>query len=88
VKNEAILVPNGAISNRNGDNIVKIMKDNKISEINVETGISNETQTEIISGINEGDSVVTGSTATNKMTTTKKSTSVFGGSGGGGMRMP
>lgn len=89
VKNEAILVPNGAISNSNpsagsGQAVVKVMKNNQVSEVPVETGISNDTQTEIISGINEGDVVVTGST-TGKATTTKGATSVFGGSGGNQM---
>jgi hypothetical protein len=87
VKNDVIVVSNGAISTSNGNSVVKVMKGNQISEVVVETGISNSTQTEIISGVNEGDSVVTGSATTSKTTTTKKSTSVFGGSGGG-MRMP
>lgn len=83
VKNDVVLVNNGAITSQNGDNIVKIMKGGKINEVVVETGSNNETQTEIISGINEGDVVVTGST-TGKTTTTKGATSVFGGGGGGG----
>ena len=82
VKNDVVLVNNGAITTTNGESSVKIMKNNKVSEVTVVTGSSNETQTEIISGINEGDMVVTGST-TGKMTTTKGATSVFGGGGGG-----
>jgi len=78
VKNDVVLVNNGAITSSNGESIVKIMKDGKISEINVETGSSNETQTEIISGISEGDSVVTGST-TSKTSGNNGGTSVFGG---------
>ncbi len=83
VKNDVIVVSNGAISTSNGNNVVKIMKDNKMSEVVVETGSSNDTQTEIVTGISEGDVVVTGS-STSKANT-KNSTSVFGGSGRGGM---
>ena len=54
-----------------------------MSEVVVETGSSNDTQTEIVTGISEGDVVVTGS-STSKANT-KNSTSVFGGSGRGGM---
>ncbi len=78
VKNDVVLVNNGAITTTNGESIVKIMNNNKVSEVTVETGSSNETQTEIISGISEGDVVVTGSTTSN--TSVKSSgTSVFGG---------
>jgi len=78
VKNDIVLVNNGAINTSNGESVVKVMKNNKISEVVVETGSSNETQTEIISGISEGDVVVTGST-TSKTSVKSNGTSVFGG---------
>ena len=50
----------------------------------VEIGIANDTNTEIISGLNEGDIIVTktitGSATTTKTTSTK---SILGGMGGG-----
>ena len=62
------------------------MKDNKPQTVTVETGLSGDTDTEIISGINEGDTVVTATimpqtTANPRAATT---TSPFSGLGGAG----
>jgi macrolide-specific efflux system membrane fusion protein len=86
---ESILLSSGAILLVDGNSIVKILKNNEISEVKVEIGDSNDIQTEVISGVNEGDVVVVGSIIKTQ-TTSKPSTSVFGGSTskmGGGMRM-
>lgn len=71
IKDNVILVPSAAVQNSS----VQVMKNGKINSVDVEVGGSNDTQTEIISGVNEGDVLVTGTTSTVKRTT---STSVFG----------
>jgi membrane fusion protein, macrolide-specific efflux system len=82
-KADILTVPTSAIQTSNGSSIIKVMKNNQISEVVVETGISDTTNTEIISGLNEGDTIVT-STTTNTTTTKTSTTSVFGGGGMGG----
>ena len=83
VKDNVILVPNAAVqTSTNGGSTVRIMKNGKITTTDVTVGDSNDTQTEIVSGINQGDTVVTGVTTTGGTTTT--SASPFGSFGGGG----
>lgn len=79
IKNDVLLVPTSAIS----QSTIKIMKNGQPVTTTVEVGDSNLTQTEIISGVSEGDVVVTGSTSTNKTTTTSQSQSPFSGLGRG-----
>ena len=87
VKDNAILVPTGAIQTANGTSTVRVMgKNGQVSTVSVEVGGSNDTQTEITSGVNEGDEVVTGTTG-GTTAATSTGTSVFssiGGRGGGG----
>lgn len=82
VKDNVILVPSAAIQTTNGQSVVRLLKNNQVSSVVVEVGNSNDTQTEIISGINEGDTVVTGTTSTT--TTPSTGTSIFGGGNRGG----
>jgi multidrug efflux pump subunit AcrA (membrane-fusion protein) len=82
-KTDVLTVPSSSIKTTNGESIVSVMKDNKISSVVVETGLSDATNTEIISGLNEGDTVVT-STSTAKTTNTSTTKSVFSGNGMGG----
>lgn len=85
-KADVLTIPSAAVQSFNGNSVVKVIKDGKITENTVETGISDSTKIEIISGLNEGDEVVV-STSTNKTNNTKSaagtSTSVFSGNGGG-----
>ncbi len=85
IKNDVIMLPSAAVTTgQNGASTVKVMKNGQIQTVNVEVGISNDTQTEITSGVNEGDNVVTG--VTNPSTTrtgTGSTTSPFGSFGGG-----
>lgn len=80
VKNDVILVPNAAVSTNNGESTVRVMKNNTVTSVPVEMGDSNDTQTEITSGVNEGDQVVTSITQTTRSTST---TSPFGSTRGG-----
>jgi macrolide-specific efflux system membrane fusion protein len=91
-KDEVIMIPSTAIKTSNGKSVVQVMKDDKVTAVTVEIGDSNDTQTEISSGINEGDVVVTSTstgtstkTSTSTTSTTKTSSnSLFGGNGGFG----
>lgn len=87
VKNNVVLVPSSAVQTSDGQSIVRVMRNNNVTQVNVETGDSNDIQIEVISGINEGDIVITGATAA---TTTRTGGSgaaspfgSFGGSRGG-----
>lgn len=87
IKNDVILVPSAAVQTTNGESTLRTMKNNKPTSISVEVGDSNDTQTEIISGIKEGDTVITGGMATQQTgsnSRTQTGTSPFGNSGFGG----
>ena len=81
VLNDVIIVPTSSIQIINGQSIIKIMKNGKVSETPVETGESNSTQTVIISGINATDEVITNAVNSSTAKTTQ-GTSVFGSFGG------
>lgn len=80
---DTIIVPSSAIQTKNGQSTVQILKDGKVSTVVVEVGLSNDTQTAIVSGVNDGDMVVTSSTTGTTKATTGSSTSVFGNTRGG-----
>lgn len=84
IKNEVILVPSGAVQTSNGESTVRVLKNNQVSLVTVETGESNDTQTEIISGISEGEIIIIGTTSISGSSSTSRN-SPFGG--GGTMRM-
>ena len=86
-KDDVIMVPSTAVKTTNGVSTVSILKDKVATKVTVETGDSNDTQTEIKSGISEGDVVITSTSSgtTSKTSTTSSSSSLFGGAGGGGM---
>ncbi|MFH0864080.1 MAG: efflux RND transporter periplasmic adaptor subunit [Candidatus Gottesmanbacteria bacterium] len=85
-KSDVLVVSTTAIQNSNGQSSVMVLKNGQVTQVPVETGVSSDSQTEIISGLNEGDQVVTGTVSTTQGTTT----SPFGGGlridgvGGGG----
>jgi len=87
VKDNVILVPSSAVSTTGSTSTVKVMKNGQITPVTVEVGDSSDSQTEIISGISEGDTIVTSTVST--ATATSGSTSPFsgglrlGGFGGG-----
>lgn len=61
---DAIIVPVGAVSEgRDGKSYVSVMTDRGPREQEVETGIANRMNVEILSGLAEGDLVVTGVTS-------------------------
>lgn len=85
VKDNIVMVPNAAIvTTTNGGSTVRIMKNGTVSSVDVTTGASNDTDTEIVSGVSDGDTVVTGSTTTGTSTTATSPFSALGGRGFGG----
>ncbi|MBI3366359.1 efflux RND transporter periplasmic adaptor subunit [Candidatus Roizmanbacteria bacterium] len=87
-KNDALFVPASSVKKQNGEVVVQIMKNGKPQSVTVETGLSSDTQTEIISGISDGDIVVTSIIQPANGTQSRtQSTSPFGGFGGGAFRL-
>ncbi len=83
VKDSVVLVPNAAVQTTGGQSTVRTLKNGTATSVDVTVGLSNDTQTEIVSGIAEGDTVVTGSTAPTTSTTSSSVTSPFSALGGG-----
>lgn len=80
VKDNVVLVPSSAVQSLNGQATVQVVKNGVTTTVEVTTGASNDTQTEVVSGLTEGDTVVT-STTTSSLPTSG-STSVFSSLGG------
>lgn len=79
LKTEVIMIPTTAITTFNEQSVVQILKDGQVTDVTVEIGIANDSQTEIISGISEGDEVITDIITTAKKATTDDETSAFSG---------
>jgi macrolide-specific efflux system membrane fusion protein len=85
-KTDVLLVPSSAVSTQNGTSTVQVMKSGQPEPVIVETGLSSDTQTEITSGLQAGDVVVTGTSTTTSPTTSTQNSpfSIFGGGRVGG----
>lgn len=91
-KTDVLLVSSSAIKTSGSESYVQILVDGVPQKKTVVVGDSNDTITEIVSGLTEGEEVITqtvksGSTTTSK-TTTKSSTSIIGGGMMGGAGGP
>jgi RND family efflux transporter MFP subunit len=77
----ALLVPNSAVKTTDGQSYVQVVQKEgaEPTDVTVRTGLSNDTYTQIVSGVKEGDTVVTG--------TLSSSSTSSGQSGAGGFRM-
>lgn len=85
-KDNVVMVPTSSIQTTDGVSSIRIMNNGQVISVNVEVGLSSDSQTEITSGVNEGDTVIT-SVITSSTTSTSSSTSPFGilgGARGGG----
>jgi len=100
VKTDVLLVSSAVIDTENNKSVVHILKNNKVTDVEVTTGSSDDTQTEITKGLSEGDVVITNYTSANdasennessafsstsKTNSSKSSTKSSGSSMGGGM---
>lgn len=85
-KDNVLLVPSSAVQSQEGQNVVQVAVNGKTQSVTVETGLTSDTQTEIVAGLNEGDEVVTGTIS--QTGSSQNETSPFRTSGVGGiMRM-
>ncbi len=85
-KDNVVLVPSSAITTQDSQSTVKIMKNGQVQETPVEIGSASDTQTEVLSGISEGDTIITSVTTTGTQSASSSTQSPFSGFGGGGMR--
>ncbi len=87
-KDDVLTVPTAAVQTQNGQSQVRILKNGQPQQVNVEVGLSSDTQTEIVSGLSEGEDVITSAITTTSGTTQQQGgISPFGGGGGfGGLR--
>jgi HlyD family secretion protein len=82
-KNDVLMVPTSSVQqSTDGSSYVQVMKNGKVSQVTVETGLSSDTQTEIISGLSEGNTVVTATIKASTASTTSTTTSPFSTFGG------
>lgn len=86
IKDNVILVPSAAVQSINGASVVRVLHNGQVTEVAVESGSNNGTQTEIISGIQEGDQIIT--SPSNAASINGTTTSPFSGfnRGFGGVR--
>jgi RND family efflux transporter MFP subunit len=80
-KNDVLLVPSSAVQTQAGQSTVRVLKNGQQETVAVEIGLISDTQTEIVSGLAEGDEVVTGTVSSGQ--TLQGEGSPFGGFGGG-----
>lgn len=88
---DALLVPNAAVkTDTSGASYVQVLASGSTTPQNlaVTTGASNDTQTQITSGVTEGQEVVTSSSGSSSSSSSRSGFSVIGGGGGfrGGFR--
>lgn len=86
IKDNVVLVPLAAVQTNAGATTVRVMKNGQMTSVDVQVGDSNDTQTEIVSGINEGDNVVTSVITPTATGSNASTSSPFGGGGFGGIR--
>ena len=80
-KDGVLVVPNSAIKSQGGKSYVEILENNLPSKIEVQVGLSNDTQSEIISGVTEGIEIIIRTILPSTGTTTAPS--IFGSSRAG-----
>ena len=79
-KDDILLVSSSAVkTDDSGNSYVQIMQNGKPVNQNVEVGLSSDTQTEIVSGLKEGDIIITSTTTTATKSSSTATQSVFGG---------
>lgn len=83
-KTDVLLVPSAAVQTQDGRAYVRVLKDSREEQRPVEVGLSDDTHLEIISGLTEGEEVITGTITAQ----TQTGRSVFSGSFGGGALRP
>ncbi|HRN71062.1 MAG TPA: RND transporter, partial [Candidatus Woesebacteria bacterium] len=70
-----------------GESYVRVQKNGQVEQVSVETGISSDSYIEIISGLSEGDTVITSTISNTTSGTGGSAFSTGFGGGGGAVRM-
>jgi macrolide-specific efflux system membrane fusion protein len=87
VKQNVLVVPNSAVKSRNNQSYVETLKNGAPQQINVEVGSANNTETEIVNGIKNGEEIITQTIDPNIASATSQSSGLrLPGLGGGGGR--
>ncbi len=84
-KSDVVIVPNAAVIKQASGAIVRTLVNNTLKENPVEIGIASDAETEVVSGINAGDTIVTSITQSSS-SRTPTTTSVFSPFGGNAFR--
>jgi RND family efflux transporter MFP subunit len=75
-KENVVIVPNNAVKTENGNYYVEVIKNNIVEKKSVEIGSENNSKTEIVKGISQGETVVTQTiNSTSKASTSSSSSS-------------
>lgn len=82
LKTDVLLVPSSAVTTVEEQSTVQVRKDSQISTVQVEIGDTNDSQTEIKSGLSEGDEVITAVITPDNSSQNSNTTSPFSGIGG------
>ncbi|HWA52114.1 MAG TPA: efflux RND transporter periplasmic adaptor subunit [Patescibacteria group bacterium] len=83
IKDNVITVPTSAITTQGGNKVVRELKNGQLDFVPITIGEASDTDTEIDSGVNEGDTVVTAIINPSASTSTGNTTSPFSGNRGG-----
>ena len=83
-KSDVLIVPSSAVTTQGTESTVRRLVNGKEEIVTVETGISSDTDVEIVSGLSAGDKVVTGTITQNTTSTQTRSVFSSGGFGGSG----
>lgn len=81
IKSDVLLIPTSAIMNQSGQNLARLLKNGQEEDVPVEIGLAGDSQTEIVSGLTEGEEVIIGTTT--NASPAGRTGSIFGAIGGG-----
>ena len=90
VKQNVLTVPSSAVKSQSGNVYVEVLNGATPEQKNVTVGASNSTDTEIVSGLSEGEKVITQTINSNSSTSSASTSNTgrTGGGGAGGIRLP
>ncbi|HOW60664.1 MAG TPA: efflux RND transporter periplasmic adaptor subunit [Candidatus Moranbacteria bacterium] len=80
VKQDVLLVPNSSVKTQNGSFYVQVLLGETPERKTVEIGLSNDVQTEIISGMSEGENIITQTVSSDSVNSSSSSPSSRSGS--------
>lgn len=80
VKNDVLIIPSLAIQTVGDQTQVKILKNGREQQVNVTLGLASDTDTEVVSGVSESDTIILGNVT--PVSTGSTTRSVFGGNVG------